>query len=155
MTATAARYAGPVSRTIGYLTDALLVAVTFTVGTVVVGLIVSVMRAGAQDMARAVAPAYLLLLPAWLATYNLLFWGLAGRTLGMALVGVRVVSTRGRPVSWPAALIRAVVLAYFPLGGLWMLVDRRRQGVHDKLARTVVVRTVASPAAEGARLSPG
>jgi len=142
VTTTATRYAGLVSRTIAYLTDALLVAVTFTAGTVVVGLIASVIGIEAQALARAVTSAYLLVLPASLATYNLLFWGLAGRTPGMALVGVRVATTRGRAVSWPAALVRAVVLAYFPLGALWMLVDRRRQGVHDKLAGTAVIRTI-------------
>lgn len=154
MTTPVTRYAGLVSRTIAYLTDALLVAVTFTAGTVVVGLIASVIGIEAQDLARAVTSAYLLLLPASLVTYNLLFWGLAGRTPGMALVGVRVVTTRGRPVSWPAALVRAVVLAYFPLGALWVLVDRRHQGVHDKLARTAVIGTTVLAPADAAQLTP-
>jgi uncharacterized RDD family membrane protein YckC len=154
VTAAATRYAGPVSRAIAYVGDALIVAVTFTAGTVVFGLIASVIGAQAQDLARAITSAYLLLLPASLATYNLLFWGLAGRTPGMALVGVRVVTTRGGPVSWPAALVRAVVLAYFPVGAVWMLVDRRHQAIHDKLARTSVIRTV-TPAAADAQLTRG
>lgn len=54
----------------------------------------------------------------------------------MAVLGVRVVATSGHRPSWLAALVRAVVLVYFPLGATWALVDRRHQAVHDKLART-------------------
>ncbi len=97
-------------------------------------------------------PVLLAGLPALLVSYDVVFWGLTGRTPGMALLGVRVTSTAGRPVSWTAALIRAVVLAYFPIGSLWSIVDRRHQAVHDKLARTVVVRTVDLPAARGAQI---
>ena len=155
MTTTAIRYAGLVSRTIAYLTDALLVAVTFTTGTVMVGLIATVAGIGVPDRGRALTWVYALLLPASFLIYNVLFWGLAGRTPGMALVGLRVVSTRGRPVSWPASLVRAVVLAYFPLGALWIFVDRRHQGVHDKLARTVVVRSAVRAPADAAQLIRG
>ena len=155
MTTTVARYAGPVSRTIGYLTDASLVAVTFTVGTVMVGLIAAAAGIAAPDLGRALTWVYALLLPAALVVYNLLFWGLAGRTPGMALVGLRVMSTRGRPVSWPASLVRAVVLGYLPVVALWMFVDRRHQGLHDKLARTVVVRTAVRAPADAAQLTHG
>jgi uncharacterized RDD family membrane protein YckC len=33
------------------------------------------------------------------------------------------------------------VLAFLPIGALWSVVDRRGQALHDKLARTLVVRT--------------
>ena len=42
------------------------------------------------------ASAYLLVLPAMFALYNALFWALAGRTPGMAVLGLRVVGTRRR-----------------------------------------------------------
>src|SRR5690242_4742707 len=142
MTGTApTEYAGPVSRTIAYGLDLFLVAVTFTGGVVVLGVITSAIGARVHNLVLVAASAYLLVLPALFALYCTVFWALAGRTLGMALVGVRVVATRGggRP-SWLSALVRAVVLAYFPLGAVWALVDRRHQAVQDKLARTVVVR---------------
>ena len=125
------RFAGAVSRTIAYLLDALVVAIAFTAGTVVAGLIASIVGAWAHDLARAVTSAYLLVLPALMAAYCALFWSLAGRTPGMALLGVRVVGSGGRPVSWPAALVRAIVLSYAPVVALWALVDRRHQGLHD------------------------
>jgi uncharacterized RDD family membrane protein YckC len=137
-------YAGAVSRTIAYVVDTLVVALLFIGGAVVTGLMASFIGAQARDLARAVTSAYLLVLPAMLAVYSALFWALAGRTPGMALLGLRVVATRRRSLSWLSALVRAVVLAYFPIGALWALVDRRHQAVHDKLARTAVVR-VPSP----------
>jgi uncharacterized RDD family membrane protein YckC len=140
-------YAGPVSRTIAYVLDTLTVAVLFTGGAVVAGMIASVIGAEAHELANAAASAYLLVLPAMFAVYSALFWALAGRTPGLAVLGLRVVGTRRDTVSWPSALIRAVLVAYFPIGAVWALVDRRRQGVHDKLARTTVVRVPSTATA--------
>jgi uncharacterized RDD family membrane protein YckC len=151
-TSVRAEYAGPVSRTIAYVLDTVIVAVLFTGAATVAGLVASVVGARAHDLARAAASAYLLLLPATLAFYCMLFWALAGRTPGMALLGLRVVTTRSRSLPWLSAAVRAIVLAYFPIGALWALVDRRGQAVHDKLARTVVVRM---PPAATARTAPG
>ena len=112
-------------------------------------LIGAVVGVQAHDFAQALVPACLIVLPAVLAVYNWLFWALAGRTPGMALLGIRVVATSGRPLSWLASLVRAIVLAYFPIGALWAVVDRRNQGLHDKLARTTVVRIEPAPAFRG------
>ncbi|MEV4641444.1 RDD family protein [Actinoplanes sp. NPDC049548] len=133
-------YAGPVSRAIAYALDTLIVASFFTGGAALAGFITSVMGAEIHDLTRAAASALLLMLPAMLAAYCALFWALAGRTPGMALLGLRVVAVRPQHLSWISAAVRAVVLAYFPIGAVWVLVDRRHQGVHDKLARTAVVR---------------
>jgi uncharacterized RDD family membrane protein YckC len=137
-------YAGPVSRALAYLLDTLVVGVLFTVGTAIARMIASVMGTRWHDLAVAVPLAALVVLPALLAAYCTLFWALAGRTPGMAVLGLRVVATRPRRLSWPAALVRALVLAYFPIGAFWALVDRRHQAVHDKLARTAVVRVPSS-----------
>ena len=134
------RYAGPVSRTIAYGLDALIVAVSFATGATIAGLLTSVMGARIHDATQTVTTALVVLLPALLATYSALFWALAGRTPGMALLGLRVIAIRAHRLSWLAAAVRAVVLAYFPLGAVWVLVDRRHQAVHDKLARTAVIR---------------
>ena len=146
-TSVAGDYAGPVSRTVAYALDALIVAALFTGGAAVAGMIASVIGAQAHDLARAAASAYLVVLPAMLAVYCTVFWALAGRTPGMAVLGLRVVSTHGEPLSWLSALVRGVVLAYFPIGALWALIDRRHQAVHDKLARTVVVRVPSTATA--------
>lgn len=145
MTGTAPpEYAGPISRAIAYGLDTVLVAVAFTGAAVVIGMIASVIGAQAHDLVRAGVSAYVMVLPMLLALYCTAFWALAGRTPGMALLGVRVVATSGTGPSWLSALVRAVVLAYFPIGAAWALVDRRHQAVHDKLARTAVVRVASS-----------
>jgi uncharacterized RDD family membrane protein YckC len=139
-------YAGFVSRAVAFLVDVFLVAVIATGGLVVVQLFGAVLGGQVQELLRGVVRGLVVALPALFALYNTAFWALAGRTPGMALVGVRVVTTGGRDVSWLSALIRAVVLGFFPIGALWCLIDRRHQAVHDKLARTTVVRVAPVPA---------
>lgn len=74
----------------------------------------------------------------------LLAWWLFQGTPGRLLLGCRIVDAHhgGRPRLWQL-LVRllgyGVALAPAGLGLLWMLWDRRRQGWHDKLARTLVV----------------
>jgi uncharacterized RDD family membrane protein YckC len=78
-----------------------------------------------------------------------------GQTVGKRLLSTRVVSAYDRsPISGAAAAKRAAVYALvplIPLGGtvfaivneLWLLWDRRRQCLHDKVARTIVIKTNA------------
>lgn len=77
------------------------------------------------------------------AVYAISLWLLVDKTLGQALLGLRVLRTDGRPLTFGPALRR--VLGYYVsffalfLGFLWILIDDRRQGWHDKIADTVVV----------------
>jgi len=147
--------AGLVSRSIAYVLDTVVV-LFFVSGAVAVVLVVAaVAGAHARDLAIAAASAYVLVLPAAMTVYCAVFWLLAGRTPGMALLGLRVVRTDGRPVRWFGALLRGVLLACFPVGALWLVVDRRHQAVHDKVARTVVIRPSASGDPAGRIASSG
>ena len=83
------------------------------------------------------------LLPLIAPSIALLWWCCQG-TPGKLLLGCRVVDVRsgGRPQVWQVVvrlLGYAVSALPLGLGFLWMLWDRRRQGWHDKLARTAVV----------------
>lgn len=77
-------------------------------------------------------------------TYFTYFHGTIGRTPGKGLFGLRVLRTDGRPVTPGIAFLRwagyAVSFISLLLGFLWIAVDRRKQGWHDKIAGTVVVR---------------
>ena len=68
-----------------------------------------------------------------------------GQTPGKFALGLRVVKIDGSPISDVDAVIRAigyqVSALLFGLGYLWALIDRKNQTWHDKLARTVVVRS--------------
>jgi uncharacterized RDD family membrane protein YckC len=93
--------------------------------------------------------------------YDAIQHGLWGQTLGKRALGTRVVNADTRSkISGGAAAGRAAVYA-FPsivpfVGGLfallnelWLLWDGRRQCLHDKAARTVVVKTHGSTAGYG------
>ncbi|KDE99659.1 hypothetical protein Y900_012100 [Mycolicibacterium aromaticivorans JS19b1 = JCM 16368] len=58
-------------------------------------------------------------------------WTLSGRTLGMVIVGVRVVDRRGKPMRVAVAALRAVACVLFPVGLLWVAVDRQRRSAQD------------------------
>jgi uncharacterized RDD family membrane protein YckC len=82
-------------------------------------------------------------------TYYWLLTGYWGTTIGKRSAGVWVVSAADRSrVSLRTSLLRALVFVlggevvplFFPVDNLWLLRDRRRQAMHDKAARTLVVR---------------
>jgi len=76
----------------------------------------------------------------------ILFWRFAGGTPGLMAISAKIVD-QGNFSRVPAArlVFRAVLLALMliivPLGIglLWIGFDRRKQGWHDKLAKTVVI----------------
>lgn len=75
-------------------------------------------------------------------SYTIGFWLLAGQTPGKRVMGVRIVRTGGRRINPWSAIRRYVgywLSSILYLGYLWVLVDNRRQGWHDKLAGTLVV----------------
>jgi uncharacterized RDD family membrane protein YckC len=75
--------------------------------------------------------------------YFLFFWILTGQTLGDFAAGIRVVRANGRRMNLVTVALRLlgyfVCIITFGLGFLWVLVDDRRQGWHDKIARTYVI----------------
>jgi uncharacterized RDD family membrane protein YckC len=79
----------------------------------------------------------------YVAGYYTLFWTLNGQTPGKVLLGVRVVTLEGGQLSFKRSLVRFVgyILSALPLyaGFVWILIDNRRQGWHDKLASTFVI----------------
>lgn len=73
------------------------------------------------------------------------FYTWRGQSFGKQLMGIRVVRTDGRPISYKTALLRNIVgyplsFLFFGLGIIWILLDRRRQGWHDKIASTIVIK---------------
>jgi uncharacterized RDD family membrane protein YckC len=68
-----------------------------------------------------------------------------GQSFGKRFMGLRVVRTDGRPIDYKTAMLRNIIgyglsFMIFGLGIMWMLWDGRRQGWHDKLAKTIVVK---------------
>lgn len=79
--------------------------------------------------------------------YYIYFIGSKGQTPGKMALGVKVVRKDGvLKIGYGKAFMREVVGKFisslvFGLGYLWILWDKEKQGWHDKIANTVVVRT--------------
>ncbi len=83
--------------------------------------------------------------------YYVYLHGAYGQTFGKMALRIKVVNDDGTPLDYRKAFLRW--LGYFlcdltfDIGYLWAAFDGRKQGLHDKVCRTVVVRTdVPSPA---------
>lgn len=77
--------------------------------------------------------------------YFIILWTFGGRTLGNFIMGIRVLYHDGRQAGVLTAIIRYIgyLIAFLPfgLGFLWIIWDKKKQGWHDKLAKTIVIRT--------------
>ena len=80
----------------------------------------------------------------WTLYFAILMPWMKGQTPGKRALGVRVVRLDGQPVTWWHAFERAggyaAGLATGTLGFLQIYWDANRQGIHDKVAGTVVIR---------------
>ena len=76
--------------------------------------------------------------------YYVGLWSKSGQTIAKAVLNQRVVGADGKPVSVGKATLRylgyIVSGVLLSLGFLWAAFDRRRQGLHDKLGGTFVVK---------------
>jgi uncharacterized RDD family membrane protein YckC len=71
-------------------------------------------------------------------------WAWRQTTVGGIVLGLKVVREDGQDLSFPVALVRCLfagfsILVLF-LGFFWIAWDREKQGWHDKIAGTVVVK---------------
>ena len=95
-------------------------------------------------------------------SYFTFFLGRYGQTPGKMICGLKVIRSDGGDVTYTQAALRT--LGYYVnrvtlgLGFIWVAIDPRKQGFHDKIARTYVVRpraaesTVQQPPHAGYRL---
>ena len=76
--------------------------------------------------------------------YYVVAWAKGGgQTIGNFSCMMRIVGTNGQPIGWGKAILRYVgyYISGIPLaiGFIWAAFDKRRQGWHDKIARTYVI----------------
>jgi uncharacterized RDD family membrane protein YckC len=135
-------YVGLATRTLAFSIDAAIINVVAIVTAAVSALVLSVISIPKELHTVLVAiggVAYFL----WLVGYFVVFWTTTGQTPGDRLMHIRVVPASGGSMRPRRALLRflALWLAALPLfaGYLMILVNDRRRGLHDLLARTVVV----------------
>jgi uncharacterized RDD family membrane protein YckC len=79
--------------------------------------------------------------------YYVYFWSGAGngQTLAMRFFNLKVVKTDGTSLDYVGAFLRYIGLivsfAVLLLGVIWVAFDSQKQGWHDKIASTYVIRT--------------
>lgn len=135
-------YAGVVTRLTGFAIDALVVLVVFAGAGQVFDYLMSAVF-GADVRLRDAPWISGLLLLGWAFVYCAYSLAAGGRTLGMAIVGLRAVARDGSTLTTKQAVIRVLVtplsFLFFFLG-MWLIVIRRdRRALHDLIAGTAVV----------------
>jgi uncharacterized RDD family membrane protein YckC len=149
-------YEGLVTRTIAFALDAALINAAAIMVGLAVGLAASVLKTP-DGVDKALFAAGGIVFVIWTAVYFVTFWSTTGQTPGNRVLQIRVCRAEDEsPLRVRQALWRLIwlALAALPLfaGLLPILVDDRRRGLHDMMARTVVVgaprAVVASPRAD-------
>jgi uncharacterized RDD family membrane protein YckC len=171
------RVAGPARRFFAYLIDlALCLAALFALL-----IVVSIAGVGASSVEDAMSGAmgfglglWLLLLFASQWIYFGLLEGWTGRTIGKRALGLRVVTTQGRPIGWRAAALRNILrfadalpitlaggvgpLLFGALasivGGTSMALTSRFQRLGDLVAGTMVIVPERATATSALKLAP-
>jgi uncharacterized RDD family membrane protein YckC len=136
------RYAGVATRFGAFVLDVLIVSTSFSLGGLVVEYVVSAMIGKDFDVGDlpAVSTAFLV---GWWFLYCAYSLSVAGRTLGMAALGLRVVRSDGSQLDVGHAVLRVVAFplsfVLFGFGFLLILIRRDRRALHDLIGRACVV----------------
>jgi uncharacterized RDD family membrane protein YckC len=129
-------FAGRGARLVAYIVDSYLLGIPVVI--IVSALLVLI----GGDLATLLVLFWVVGLVA-LSAYFVIGWARGGQTLGMKMLGIRVVRDRdGGRVGWGAAIVRLIVFSFglgVVLGVIWIFVDGRRRGWHDILAGTLVI----------------
>jgi uncharacterized RDD family membrane protein YckC len=136
------RYIGLVTRGIAFALDAAIIDLVALVVGFSTALILSILHLPKEVKAvfAVVGGAVFIL---WTLVYFVGFWSATGQTPGSRIMQIRVVPATGERLKPRRCVVRAVglVLAALPLFAGFLLIpfDRRRRGLQDLLARTVVI----------------
>jgi uncharacterized RDD family membrane protein YckC len=135
-------YAGAVTRLLAFAADVGISWGLFTLGAAALAFSVQLVT-GHKFALTNYQVASLAAAVVWEFVYFAYQWALSGRTLGMAVLGIRVVQTEGAPIGPRQAVLRTLALPLsfliLGLGFLGILTNRRRHALHDRLAGTAVV----------------
>ncbi len=136
------------SRFIAWLIDVIILGIIQVIIGTIIGVPLLFSRIQAMrpfDMASRYSGASVLSLLIGIA-YYVYFWGTTGATPGKMALGLKVIGTDGTmPIGYVRAFIRyigyIVSTIVCLLGYVLILVDEQKQGLHDKIASTYVVKS--------------
>lgn len=136
------RFAGAASRLTAYVIDVAVSTGVFTLAVAGASFVASVItnKSVSWDRTNIVVTIIYLL---WEFLYFAYSWAASGKTFGMALLGVRVVSADGAAATARQAVIRTLALPLsfllLGLGFLGILLQHDRRALHDLIAGTAVI----------------
>lgn len=136
------QYAGAASRLVAFAADVGALWGLYVAAAALLSFAVHVVSGHNFDVAT--HPVFAdVTLTLWAFGYFAYQWAVAGRSIGMAVFGIRVVSADGSPTTLRAGVLRTLVLpfslAVVFLGCVGILTNRERRAWHDLVAGTAVV----------------
>ena len=138
-------YAGGVTRLVAFAADVGASWGAFTVSLAGITFAIHLVTGTSINPGKGTISGIIVLISfvVWEFVYFAYQWALSGKTVGMALLGIRVVGTEGDPITGRQAVIRTLTLPLsfllFGLGFIGILLNKDRHALHDRFARTVVV----------------
>ena len=135
-------YAGAVSRLVAFAADIGALWGLYTLGLAGLSFAAQLVTGHSLKFDHHQAVTFTALV-VWSFIYFAYQWALAGKTLGMAVLGIQVVAADGTPVTTKESVIRTLTLplsfVLFGIGFLGILIGRERRAWHDHFAGTAVV----------------
>jgi uncharacterized RDD family membrane protein YckC len=137
------RYAGPVSRLLAFAVDALLIFAIFALGTSILNYLIRLVTGYHLESGSSNGIGWGIALAIWAFVYLWIGPAVAGRTFGMALVGLRVLATDGSAITQRQSFFRVLSLplsvVLLGIGLLMAVFGKERRALHDHVGRTCVV----------------
>jgi uncharacterized RDD family membrane protein YckC len=136
------QYAGAITRLVAFAADVGASWGLFTLGAAALAFSVQLVS-GHKFSLSDYQIASLIAAAVWEFVYFTYQWALSGKTIGMAVLGIRVVGSDGASIGLRQATLRTLTLPLsfllLGLGFLGILTNRQRRALHDHLAGTAVV----------------
>lgn len=130
--------AGFFSRTIAAIIDlvsVIIIVLLFNLGAAFLRMVVEqVQNVTIPRLGWSVAIGTVVMWLLW--TYS---WATTGRSLGMHIMGLRIINYSGHRVRLPVAALRSIFCIVFPIGLLWVIFSPANRSLQDVVLRTSVV----------------
>jgi uncharacterized RDD family membrane protein YckC len=130
-------YAGAVSRLVAFAGDVGASWGLYTLGVALLNAAVKLASGQGFTLSNHRIAGGVVLL-GWEFIYFAYQWAVSGKTIGMAVFGIQVVTRQGAPVS-PRQAVLGLTLLTLGIGFLGIVYSRERRGLEDAVAGTAVV----------------
>lgn len=133
-------------RAVASLLDSLLLFLVQFVFSLILGLTAGTMLSGVEPHGEAFVGLMATLFGVLVGfTYSVFFTGYCGQTPGKMALRIKVIRTTGEEVSYGRAFVREVPGKFLSgillgIGYLMVAFDRQKQGLHDRIADTYVIK---------------